>query len=225
MNAAFTRPKRCCDSSLDESAMPLCALQEYIQVNTITKSLKNKKECVNVMLLKISRGIDLFNQKMGQGIAYTTVLMALITFLVVVLRYGFSLGWIALQESISYFHAAVFLLAAAFTYQQNAHVRVDVFYHRFSAKTQTIVDLIGLIFFMLPISIFITWVCWDYVAESWRLLESSREPGGLPFVYVLKSFLLIFSLSMFLQGISEIIKKTIALRTQGTQPTKPRVEL
>jgi TRAP-type mannitol/chloroaromatic compound transport system permease small subunit len=170
----------------------------------------NKNEGLR-MLLRISRYIDAFNNRMGKIIAYGTLLMALITFAIVVLRYGFNLGWIAMQESVTYLHAAVFLLCSAYTYQHNGHVRVDIFYRSMNARKQTIVNLIGCILFLLPVSLYITFICWHYVAESWQVLESSREPGGLPFVYLLKSILLIFSISMTLQAISEIIKHGLRL--------------
>lgn len=163
------------------------------------------------MLQKLSLIIDSINATLGKVVAYATLLMALIMFLVVVLRYGFNLGWIAMQESITYLHAAVFLLGSAYTYQQNGHVRVDVFYRKFSNKHRLLIDLFGCIFFMLPVALFVCIACWHYVVQSWQLLEGSREPGGLPFVYVLKSFLLVFSISLLLQAVSEIIKHSIAL--------------
>lgn len=163
------------------------------------------------MLANVCQIIDKTNAFIGKIVAYGTLLMAVIMFSVVLLRYGFNLGWIAMQESITYLHAAVFLLGSAYTYQQNGHVRVDVFYRRFSAKTKTRIDLFGCLFFMLPVSLYIAIACWPYVMESWQLLEGSREPGGLPFLYVLKSFLLIFAISMVLQSISEILKHSMAL--------------
>lgn len=170
------------------------------------------------MLIALSRGIDTSNKILGKTIAYCTLAMAVITFLIVVLRYGFNLGWVGMQESVTYLHAAVFLLGSAYTYQQQAHVRVDVFYRRFSARTKHIVDLFGCILFLLPLSIFITYYCWHYVMQSWQLLESSREPGGLPFVYILKSFLLVFSITMCLQALSEIIKHALFLtQTNGAE--------
>jgi TRAP-type mannitol/chloroaromatic compound transport system permease small subunit len=167
------------------------------------------------MLTNLCQFIDKTNAYIGKIVAYGTLLMAVIMFSVVVLRYGFNLGWIAMQESITYLHAAVFLLGSAYTYQQNGHVRVDVFYRRFSPKGKTLVDLFGCVFFMLPVSLYIAITCWPYVMESWQLFEGSREPGGLPYLYVLKSFLLIFSITMVLQSISEIVKHSISLFTKN----------
>lgn len=159
----------------------------------------------------VSTVIDLVNKKLGQGISYLTFFMAVITFVVVVLRYGFNLGWIAMQESVIYLHAAVFLLGSAYTLQDDGHVRVDVFYRRFSEKQKALVNLLGTLFLLLPVMVFITVVSWHYVIESWQTLESSMESGGLPFLYILKSFILLFSITMLLQGISEVIKQSFLL--------------
>lgn len=151
--------------------------------------------------------ISSFNKVLGKLVSYLTLVMALLMFSVVVLRYGFNVGWIAMQESVTYLHAAVFLVGAAYTYQQDGHVRVDVFYRQFSERRKAMVNFFGTLFFLLPTSVFITVVSWDYVIESWANLEGSRESGGLPFLYVLKSFILVFSITLSLQGLSELIKQ------------------
>jgi TRAP-type mannitol/chloroaromatic compound transport system permease small subunit len=155
--------------------------------------------------------IDTINKKIGEWVSYFTFLMAAVTFTVVVLRYGFNLGWIVMQESVVYLHAAVFLLGSAYTLQHDGHVRVDVFYRGFSRKRKALVNLIGTLFLLLPMMVFITAVSWHYVFESWQTLEGSMESGGLPFLYVLKSFILLFSLTMFFQGVSEALKQTLIL--------------
>jgi TRAP-type mannitol/chloroaromatic compound transport system permease small subunit len=116
-----------------------------------------------------------------------------------------------MQESVVYLHAAVFLLGSAYTLQHDGHVRVDVFYRGFSRKRKALVNLIGTLFLLLPVMVFITAVSWHYVFESWQTLEGSMESGGLPFLYVLKSFILLFSLTMFFQGVSEALKQTLIL--------------
>jgi TRAP-type mannitol/chloroaromatic compound transport system permease small subunit len=159
--------------------------------------------------------INTVNASIGKFVSYATFVMAIVMFAIVVLRYGFNVGWIAMQESVMYLHAAVFLLGSAFTFQHNGHVRVDVFYRKFSVKQKAKVNLFGSLIFLLPVSIYIGTVCFNYVAESWRLLEGSREPGGLPFVYVLKSFLLVFAISMILQAVSDIISQSLTLFSRG----------
>lgn len=117
--------------------------------------------------------------------------MVLLTFTIVVLRYGFNLGWIWLQESVTYLHVAVFTVVAAWTLQQDGHVRVDIFYADMPPRKRAVVDLAGTLLFLVPFCVFMLVVSWPYVASSWKLLEASRESGGLPLVFLLKSLILV----------------------------------
>ena len=136
----------------------------------------------------------------GRGVAWLTLLMTLLTFAIVLLRYGFSLGWIWLQESVTYLHALVFMVAAAWALQTDDHVRVDIFYRARSERYRCGVNLAGTLLFLLPFSLFLLYVAWDYVAASWEMWESSREPGGLPLVWLLKSLLLVMPALLLLQA-------------------------
>ncbi|MBN7819505.1 TRAP transporter small permease subunit [Bowmanella sp. Y57] len=129
--------------------------------------------------------------------------MVVLVFTIVLLRYGFNLGWIAMQESAMYLHAAVFMLGCAHTLKADEHVRVDIFYRNWSAKTRAMIDLAGALFLLLPVNIFIFFMSWDYVATSWRLLEDSPEAGGLPLVFLLKSLIPLFCLTMSLQALAQ----------------------
>jgi TRAP-type mannitol/chloroaromatic compound transport system permease small subunit len=157
-------------------------------------------------LLKLSDAIDRLNHFIGRSAAWLSLLMVIITLVVVVLRYGFQIGSIALQESIMYINALVFTLGAAYTLKEEGHVRVDIFYSNFNDKNKAIVDIIGVVFFLFVTSAFVAWSSWDYVSVSWRILESSPETSGLPFVYLLKSTIYILITLLCLQGISELIK-------------------
>ncbi|NNJ97032.1 MAG: TRAP transporter small permease subunit [Gammaproteobacteria bacterium] len=148
--------------------------------------------------------IEAFIDWSGRTVSWLTLLMVITTFIVVVLRYIFDIGWIGLQESITYLHATVFLVGAAWALQQQAHVRVDIFYSRFSVKTRAWIDLLGSLFFLLPVMIFIAWISWEYVSDSWAVLEGSREAGGLPGVYLLKSLILVSALMLMLQALVQI---------------------
>jgi TRAP-type mannitol/chloroaromatic compound transport system permease small subunit len=150
--------------------------------------------------------IENFIDWTGRTISWLTLGMVIITFLVVFLRYVFNTGWIALQESISYMHALVFLIGAAYTLKHNEHVRVDIVYEKLSKRNQAWIDLIGNLIILLPVIIFIFWVSWQYVIDSWRVLESSREAGGLPGVFLLKSVILIMSSLLILQSFAHILK-------------------
>jgi TRAP-type mannitol/chloroaromatic compound transport system permease small subunit len=140
----------------------------------------------------------------GRAVAWLTLLMVILTFAIVVMRYGFNLGWIWLQESVTYLHAAVFMLAAAWTFQEDGHVRVDIFYRDRPEKHQALVNLLGTLLFLLPLCLFLLAVGWEYVIASWRLLEGSREAGGLPAVYLLKSLILLMPAMLLVQAVCGI---------------------
>lgn len=146
--------------------------------------------------------IDALNERVGKLAAWLVLTMVFITFLVVVLRYGFNFGRIALQESTTYLHAFVFMLAGAYTLKHNEHVRVDIFYQDMSLRNKAKVDLFGTLFLLLPFTGFILWASFDYVLNSWKLLEGSREAGGLPLVYILKTLIPLMAILLFLQAIS-----------------------
>ncbi|AQZ94163.1 TRAP transporter small permease subunit [Halopseudomonas phragmitis] len=177
--------------------------------------------------LRLARVIDLVNAGLGRTLAWLTLLMVVLTCYVVLLRYGFSLGATAAQELIMYAHALVFMGAAAWTLQRDAHVRVDIFYRRHSAKRQALVDLTGTLLFLLPVCLFLAWSCWDYVAVSWARQERSADAGGLPWVYLQKSIILLLVASLLLQAIAQLIKTTAVLR--GALPrhldSQPQEEL
>lgn len=141
--------------------------------------------------------------------------MVLVTVLVVVLRYVFDLGFIWLQESVTWMHAVVFMLGAAFALSNEEHVRVDVFYREFSPRRKAVVDFLGVILFLLPMCGFILWSAWDFVAISWSIKEASRESGGLPFpmVPLLKSVLVLMPIALMLQGLALALRSLRALRS------------
>jgi TRAP-type mannitol/chloroaromatic compound transport system permease small subunit len=136
---------------------------------------------MHLLFAKLARTcqlIDTFSEWIGRTVAWLTLLMVLITFLVVILRYAFSTGWIAMQESITYLYALVFLLGSAYTLKHDGHVRVDIFYRTMHPKTKALVNLCGTLLLLLPTCVFFFWVSWDYVADSWSVRESSREAGN-----------------------------------------------
>lgn len=142
------------------------------------------------------------NEWLGRLIAWLTLGMVIVTFLVVVLRYGFDLGWIAMQESVTYMHALVFMVGAAYTLKHDEHVRVDIFYRNFRPRTQAWINLLGTLVLLIPTAVFILWSSSDYVSSAWALRESSREAGGLPVVYLLKSLIPVFAVLLLLQSVA-----------------------
>jgi TRAP-type mannitol/chloroaromatic compound transport system permease small subunit len=148
----------------------------------------------------------------GRTVAWLTLVMTLLTFAIVVLRYGFNLGWIGLQESVTYLHAVVFMVAAAWAFQTDDHVRVDIFYRDRSERYRAWVNLAGTLVFLVPFSVFLLYIAWDYVAASWSMREASREAGGLPLVWLLKGLLLLLPTLLLLQAASTLRQCVVSLR-------------
>lgn len=148
--------------------------------------------------------LDKLSTFLGKASAWLTLLMVLVTFVVVVMRYVFDAGLIWLQESVVWMHAFVFMMGAAYTLQQEDHVRVDIFYREMSANRRAWVDLLGVVIFLLPLCGFLAWKGFDFAAASWGIHESSRESGGLPYplLPLLKSLLVIMPITVALQGIA-----------------------
>lgn len=166
---------------------------------------------LNTLIDKLESFIDWS----GRTVSWLSLLLVVVTFVVVVLRYLFDSGTIALQESISYLHACIFLVGMAYTLQHDGHVRVDIFYTRLSTTGKAWVDLIGSCFFLLPFMLFISWISWQYIAESWAVHEGSREAGGLPGVYLLKSLILVMTTLLSLQAIVLVYRNIQTLLTPG----------
>ena len=159
--------------------------------------------------------IDSLNERVGRFVSWLTLALVLVTFCIVVLRYLFNLSWVMMQESIIYLHALIFMLGAAYTLKHEGHVRVDIIYQRCTPVVKAWIDLLGTLCLLLPVAGFILWISWEYVIDSWDILEGSRNSGGLPFVYLLKSCLLIMSGLLILQGLSLLMGKILYLCEQA----------
>jgi len=171
-------------------------------------------------LVIVVNAVESFTEITGRLIAWLTIVMVTLVVLVVVTRYFLEIGSIALQESITYLHCLVFLMGLAFTLKHDGHVRVDIFYRGFSRKSKARINLIGGILFLVPVCFLVLVTSWDYVLASWKIRETSVENNGLPFVYLLKTLMLLMPVSLLLQGIAEIIKNglvVIGRDISGTQ--------
>lgn len=158
--------------------------------------------------------LDRLSAFTGKASAWLTLFMVVLTFVVVVMRYVFDAGLIWLQESVVWMHAVVFMAGAAYTLQQEEHVRVDIFYRAMSLRRRAWVDIIGVIVFLWPLCLLLAWTSFDFVAASWGLREASRESGGLPYplIPLLKSVLLVMPVAVALQGVSLLLRSLKTLR-------------
>jgi|SRR3954468_5539489 TRAP-type mannitol/chloroaromatic compound transport system permease small subunit len=160
----------------------------------------------------LAERIDRLNTVIGRAASWCALAIVLIGFAVVLLRYVLGLGSIWLQESILYAHAALFLLAAAWTLREGGHVRVDVFYADASPRAKAWVDLVGTLLLLLPFCLAILWFSLPYVERSWAILERSRESSGLPLVFLLKTLIPAFAVLLALQGVAQAIRAALILR-------------
>lgn len=142
---------------------------------------------------------------------WAVLAMTGVQFIVVMLRYLFGIGTSWLNESIFYFHASLFLLSAAAALKVGAHVRIDVFFTKFSASQKAITELIGVHLALWPMMILILSAGNGYLSTTWRVLERSSQSDGLPFVYLFRTLLPIFAVSLILQGLANSARAALAL--------------
>lgn len=156
--------------------------------------------------------IDRLTGFIGRAAAWLALVVVLVQFAVVLMRYGFDAGSIKLSESILYAHAGLFMLAAAWTLREGGHVRVDIFYAGASVRTRAWIDLLGALILLIPFALALGFLSLPYVERSWAILERSRETSGLPFVYLLKTLIPVFAALLVLQGISQAVRAADILR-------------
>jgi len=160
---------------------------------------------------RIADEIDRITAAVGRIATWCSLYVVVAEFAVVVFRYALGFGSIRLQESVLYAHASLFMLAAAWTLQIDGHVRVDIFYARGTARARAAVDLLGALVFLLPFAAVLFAFTLPYVERSWHIFESSPQPSGLPFVYLLKTVILVFAALIGLQGVARAIRAALVL--------------
>lgn len=170
-------------------------------------------------LLSFARTIDRLNDTIGRAVSWLVLGLVLVQLLVVLLRYVYGIGSIKLQESILYMHGTLFLAGAAYTLLQEGHVRVDIIYRGAGKRLKALIDLLGSLFLLLPSVGLIGYVSYPYVERAWRALEGSKETSGIHAVFLLKSVLLVFVATLFLQGLSMAIRAFAALFSREARRT------
>jgi len=170
-----------------------------------------------VALLAYPRALEVLQQGLGVLLSLLTPIVVLLCFGLVAARYVFGTGSIAVQEAMQWLHALIFMLGAAFALRCDRHVRVDVLHARLSARARAWAEAFGQIVLLLPFAGFMLWVSLDYVAASWVIAESSREPGGLSGMFLLKGLIPLTAWLLILQGTAQAL---VALRAgwRGERP-------
>ena len=158
--------------------------------------------------------LDRISIATGRAASWLTLLMVVGTFVIVLLRYALDSGVVWLQEAVTWMHAMVFMLGAAYTLQREEHVRVDIFYREMNRQKQALVNLFGIVLFVAPVCLFFVLESYEYVRVSWSIREVSRDSGGLPypFIPILKSLLIVMPIAVLLQSVSLTLHSILQLR-------------
>ncbi len=174
-------------------------------------------------LLRLSGWIDELNERIGRMVNWLVLGVALVSVGNAVFRYAFGAGSNAWLELQWYLFSAIFLLGAGYTLRHNGHVRVDVFYSRFSARTQAWIDLSGAALFLLPAMLLILWFSWEGFVLSWQSQEWSPDEGGL-IRWPVRLLLPLGVFLLILQGVSEMIKRVAFLQGRAVRMREPSEE-
>lgn len=161
---------------------------------------------------RLALAIDTLNQAIGRTLCWAALALALWQFGLILAQAVFRSGSIFAQEALIYVNALLFLGASGYTLLKDGHVRVDLFYHRMSARGKALVNLLGTLLFLWPLCVLIAVAGTPYVLESWAQGEGSIETSGIQAVYLLKTLILVFTLLMALQGLSVALRSVLTLQ-------------
>lgn len=186
--------------------MPITLEKDHNDANCDAKStIKGRR------IVAFKHVIDSLNDVIGRYLSWLTLVMAILVVVVVATRSLFDAGSTALQESVTYLHATLFMLCLAYTAKEGGHVRVDIFYRRFSTPNKAWVNAVGALIFLLPFSLFLLFISAHFVIESWSIQEGSINPGGINAVFLLKTLLPLAGILLGLHALSELLSNALCL--------------
>jgi TRAP-type mannitol/chloroaromatic compound transport system permease small subunit len=162
-------------------------------------------------LARTADTIDRLNGWIGRAAAWAVLVMVVVQFAIVALRYAFGFGSLWMQESLHYLLAILVLLTAGWTLRSDGHVRVDIFYAAAAPRTRAKVDLAGALLLLVPFMAAVIWFSFPYAGRAWAIAEGSREAGGIPLVFLLKSSIPLFAALLLLQGLAQAARAALTL--------------
>jgi TRAP-type mannitol/chloroaromatic compound transport system permease small subunit len=154
------------------------------------------------VLKTVSRWIDILNEWVGRGVAWVTLVLVVVIFVDVVMRYLFNTSFVFTQELEWHLFGFIFLIGAGYTLLHDGHVRVDIIYQRLGLKGQAWINLLGVIFFLIPGCLMVMITSWKFVANSFMIMEGSPDPGGIPFRFIIKGCIPAGFFLLLIQGLS-----------------------
>ncbi|MCY4244765.1 MAG: TRAP transporter small permease subunit [Gammaproteobacteria bacterium] len=197
-------------------ALPLLLLLRHEPAD-LRRFVAARRGALPGVLGKVQLCMDTVNAAVGFATAWFALFMVLMQFTVVIMRYVFSYGSIMMQESIWYMHGLLFMLGAGYTLLREAHVRLDVFYSRFTVRARALVNLLGCALLLMPLCAFTWWLSWSFVVNSWAVMEGSTETSGLPLIYLYKTVILVFAALVGAQSVSLAAAAIAALSGGGAE--------
>jgi len=147
--------------------------------------------------------ISIISEYITKYFFYTMFILVIVNIL---LRYIFNINFIFMQELVMYLHAFIFLFGISICLKENSHVRIDVFSNKLDAKAKKYIEVLGTVFLIIPFCLFVLYESTPIIIRSWEMLESSGEPGGLPFIYILKSAIYVFASLLLIQALGRFVK-------------------
>ncbi len=171
------------------------------------------------MLEKTIQIINTINQKLGKWISWLSLALVILVCLIVAMRYLMDYTIIWMDELSRYFFAYLFLYGAGYTFQKDRHVRVDVFYDKWTIKRKAWINLIGGVLFLIPWCVILVQVGWHYTVIAFNMNESSSQAGGLPALYLMKSAIFLGIFFLLLQGIASVLSAFLILTSKTAQTT------
>ncbi len=156
--------------------------------------------------------LDRVNRVVGAIVRFFALAMVLIQFGIVLLRYVFGVSFVWLDESVLYLHAALFMLGAGYTLLVDAHVRVDIFYAKFEARTRALIDAAGHLVLLMPAMVVLLIYSWPSVRAAWAIYEGPISVGGIPASFLLKSLIPAFCVLLLIQGVACVLRDLARLR-------------
>ncbi|MBK0400918.1 TRAP transporter small permease subunit [Limibaculum sp. M0105] len=153
-------------------------------------------------MIRLARRLDAVNRAVGAVVRWLALMMVLVQFAIVLLRYVFGVSFVALNESVLYMHGALFMLGAGYTLLVDGHVRVDIFYSKLAPRRQALVDALGHVLLLFPAMVVLLVWSWPSVRSSWSILEGPISVGGIPASFLLKSLIPAFCLLVMIQALA-----------------------
>jgi TRAP-type mannitol/chloroaromatic compound transport system permease small subunit len=157
------------------------------------------------------RAVSAINRYIGLVFAWLALGIVLVCFLVVVQRYALHQTQLWMQDLYVWLSGAMFTAVAGFAMLRDDHVRVDILYRMWGIRGRAIADLIGVVVFLMPFVVVVLIYAWPYVLRSWRLFEGSQNVGGMPGLFVLKTFVIVFCVLVGLQGLAWMARSILVI--------------